>query len=367
MEKVQISPSQLFALIFLFELGSAVVVGLGMQAKQDAWLAILLGMTGGLLIFLVYSYLFRHYPNLALTSYLPRILGKWIGYPITFLYIVYFVYLASRVLRDFSDLLLTSTLRETPMLAISAMMIALSVYGIAKGIETLARTGEILFGLMIVLIAFGFFFLFASGVVKFENLVPVLDNGWKPVLKTAFPQTLTFPFGEMIVFAMLLPFLNKPKMEIKVGLSALTVSGLLLALTAAINIAVLGPYIASTSMFPLLKTVHKINIADFIQRLDAIVISMLIVGGFFKIVIFFYAAVKGIEDLFKEAKHRYIIIGSIGLIILVGSIYMAGNFPEHLEVGLKIVPVYLHLPFQIGIPLLLLIVVMIRKYLNLRR
>jgi spore germination protein KB len=47
---MKINAFQLFVLIVLFELGSAIVVGLGMQAKQDAWLAILIGMAGGLVV-----------------------------------------------------------------------------------------------------------------------------------------------------------------------------------------------------------------------------------------------------------------------------------------------------------------------------
>lgn len=334
-----------------------------MQAKQDAWLAILLGMVGGLILFLVYSYLFRHYPNLPLTSYIPRILGNWIGYPVTFLYTLYFMYLASRVLRDFTDLLITSTFPETPMVGINLIMIALTMYAIYKGIETLARTGEILFGVVAVFILLGYLFLFASGVVKMENLAPVLENGWNPVLTTAFPLTLTFPFGEMIVFAMLLPYLNQPKRGMQVGLYAAISSGLVLAVTAAINIAVLGTHIATTSIFPLLETAQKINVGDFIQRLDAFVISMLIIGGFIKITLFFYAAVIGAADLFKLQNHRYL-IGPTGIIILIASIKIASNLPEHLEVGLKIVPIYLHLPFQVGIPLLLLLVVFIREHFH---
>jgi spore germination protein KB len=47
MEKAKISVIQLFAMMFLFELGSALVVSLGSNAKKDAWLAILLGVCGG--------------------------------------------------------------------------------------------------------------------------------------------------------------------------------------------------------------------------------------------------------------------------------------------------------------------------------
>ncbi|UOF88820.1 spore germination protein [Fodinisporobacter ferrooxydans] len=143
MENGKISPSQLFSLLFLFELGSAVVVGLGMQAKQDAWIAILLGMLGGICVFMINQYLVRQYPDLPLTSYLPKVLGPYIGYPIAIFYILYFLYIAARVLRDFGELLLTSAFPETPMLAIHTIMICLIGYASMLGIEAIARAGQI--------------------------------------------------------------------------------------------------------------------------------------------------------------------------------------------------------------------------------
>ncbi|MBZ5751717.1 GerAB/ArcD/ProY family transporter [Metabacillus rhizolycopersici] len=42
MEKAKISVIQFFALMLLFELGSALVISHGMDAKKDDWLVILL-------------------------------------------------------------------------------------------------------------------------------------------------------------------------------------------------------------------------------------------------------------------------------------------------------------------------------------
>lgn len=363
---MKISSSQLFALIFLFEIGSAVVVGLGMQAKQDAWLTILLGMIAGFGFYLVYSYLFRQYPDLPFTSFIQRIVGKFIGYPLAFLYILHFMYVASRVLRDFTELLITSTLVNTPMFMIGFIMITLISYAVYMGIESVARTGEILLGVILLCGVLGISFLFLSGAVKFENLTPVLENGWKPVLTTVFPQILSFPFGEMVVFTMLLPYLNNTHSGVKVGMYALTLSGLVLTVTIAIDISVLGPHTATNSMFPLLKTAQKINVGNFIQRLDSIVLTTLIIGGFFKIVVYFYAAVLGIVNIF-EIKRPYCVIYFVGTIILISSIYIAGNLPEHLEIGLNILPLYVSLPLQIGIPFLLFLVVLFRNRYNKRK
>ncbi|MEH7558504.1 GerAB/ArcD/ProY family transporter, partial [Priestia megaterium] len=107
MEKAKISASQLFILMVLFELGSALLVPLAIDAKQDAWLAILLGMVCSFALLLVYHKLYTYYPDLLPTEYMQRILGKVLGTVIAFVYILYFMYDASRVLRDFGEMLLT--------------------------------------------------------------------------------------------------------------------------------------------------------------------------------------------------------------------------------------------------------------------
>ncbi len=72
--KQKLVPSQLFILMVLFELGSALLVPLAMRAKQDAWLAILLGMVCSFVLFLVYHKLYSYYPDLLPTEYMQKIL-----------------------------------------------------------------------------------------------------------------------------------------------------------------------------------------------------------------------------------------------------------------------------------------------------
>lgn len=54
----------------------------------------------------------------------------------------------------------------------------------------------------------------------------------------------------------------------------------------------------------------------------------------------------------------------LSIFILVYSIKMASSFTEHIEVGLKWVPLYLHLPLQTGVPGLLFVITLIRKSLT---
>ncbi|MEH6908462.1 GerAB/ArcD/ProY family transporter [Neobacillus drentensis] len=360
MEKVKISTTQLFVLIVLFEMGSAILVGIASGAKQDAWIAILLGLAGGIVVFFIYYRLYMYYPDLPLSSYVQEITGKWIGRFIGVLYIVYFLYCASRVLRDFGELLSSTIYNSTPLLVINALMIITIIYAIHKGFEVLARVGEIFFGIVYMTALLGMLLIVFSGLIHLGNLLPILENGLKPVIKTFLTQTITFPFGEMVVFTMLLPFLNDKKKVKIVCLGGMILSGINITITVGINISVLGVALFQRSTFPLLMTVGRIQIADFIERLDVLFMLYLIIGGFFKISIFFYAAVAASADIFRIPNQRKIGF-PLGMIVLFASVTIASNFAEHIKEGLVVVPVYLHWPFQIIIPFMLLIIAFFRN------
>lgn len=360
MEKAKINGSQLFVLIVLFEMGSAILFGLGGSANQDAWIAILLGLAGGILLFFVYYRLYKFYPDLPLTSYLQKIIGKWLGRFIGVLYIVYFMYIATRVMRDFGDLLTSTVYTNTPLFVVNSLMILTIIYAIHKGIEVIARVGQLYFALIYFLAIIGMLLIVFSGLIHLENLQPILENGWKPVFKTFIRETMTFPFGEMIVFTMLLPFLNEKKKAKLVCLGGMILAGINITLTTVINIAALGVDSFTRSSFPLLNTISKIQIAEFIERLDVFFMLYLVIGGFFKVTIFYYAAVAGAADIFQFKNQRRIVF-PIGFIILIASLTIASNFSEHLLEGLKVVPFYLQWPMQIIIPTILLIIAYIKN------
>ena len=70
MKQVKINGFQWFSVIFLFELGSALLIGLAREAKQDAWITVIFGTIFGCVLYLVYTKLYKMYPSMPLTSYL---------------------------------------------------------------------------------------------------------------------------------------------------------------------------------------------------------------------------------------------------------------------------------------------------------
>ncbi|MEH6908147.1 GerAB/ArcD/ProY family transporter [Neobacillus drentensis] len=362
MEKAKISGYQLFVLVTLFEMGSAILFGLGAEAKQDAWIAVLLGLILGLVLFLVYHRLFLFYPEISFTMYVQKITGNRIGSVIGFLYIIYFIYQASRILRDFGELLVTTIYTNTPLFIINCLMILTIIYAIHKGFEVIARVGELFFIIIYFVAIIGSFLIVLSGLIHLSNLRPILENGWKPLLDIVGRQTIYFPFGEMVVFTMLLPYLDDQKKARKICMGGIILSGINIIITVVVNIAVLGVELMVRTPFPLLSTVGRIQIADFIERLDALFMLYLVIGGFFKITLYFYAAVSGTAELFQLKSNQKLSL-PIGVIILFTSITVASNYSEHIKEGAEIIPLYIHLPFQIIIPVMLLFIAYIRNKL----
>jgi spore germination protein KB len=359
MGNIKIGLLQFFTLTVLFELGTALVVNLGMESDKDAWISILLGNLIGLIVFAGYAYLYRKFPNLPLTAYIRQLFGKYVGSLISIAYIVIFLNLAGRDLRDGSSMLVMATMHRTPLLIISMLMILSSAYVLHKGVEVLSRT-SLVFAVIVILIGlFCSSMLMFSGSINLNRLLPVFENGIKPVVSSVLHQNYMFPFGEMICFTMLMPYLNNVKKGPWVIAAGIFVSGILLSMTMALNISVLGTDIVRRSPFPLMPTISKISISDFIQRVDILIVMVLIIGVFFKLSVFFAAALIGISELFKIPYRR--MVYPVALIILFSSMLNARSFTEHIEEGGKLL--YTVFPFfMVLIPLLLIIITAIRSH-----
>ncbi|MCX5545925.1 GerAB/ArcD/ProY family transporter, partial [Paraburkholderia sp. CNPSo 3076] len=202
-------------------------------------------------------------------------------------------------LRDIGEMLLTFAYPDTPLFIANALLILVIIYTVRKGIEVIARSGEIFFIIMYILAITGFILIVCSGLIDITNLQPVLEEGIFPPLKAVFTQILYFPFSEAIVFTMILPYLKNQKKAKVTMLCASGLAGINLTITMLINISVLGVDLTERSQFPLLSTIQSIQVANFLERLDVFFMIALVTGGFFKISVLLYAAVIGTANLFK--------------------------------------------------------------------
>ncbi|GGF65141.1 spore germination protein KB [Paenibacillus albidus] len=365
MRKEVIGTNQLFAMIILFELGTAIVVPIGLESGHAVWLSILLALPGGVLLYLVYHDLSRQYPGLIISGYTRKILGRTIGWPLSLLYIPVFMFNGSRNLREAGDLLIAASYDRTPVFIINAIMVIAVMYILNKGLEVFARTAEIYLAVIFVLGFICSFVVIAAGLVDFKNLFPLHAADWRQAFRSAYPNIWIFPFGELVCITTVLPHLKESRLSGKTGVGAIVLSGILLCVTHAIEMSVLGEDVYHRATFPMYTTITLVNLANFIQRLDALVILTLIIGVFFKMTLYCYAAIAVTADLFKVQDTRKLAV-PVGVVVLFSSFISAENYPRHMEEGGVFLRYILPVLCAV-IPILLFIVHRIRKRFGLLR
>ncbi|TYP76529.1 GerAB/ArcD/ProY family transporter [Paenibacillus methanolicus] len=354
-----ISPTQLFAMIILFELGTALVLPIGLSSAQNSWLSILLALPGGILVYLLFTYFNKQYPSMILSGYIRQIVGSYLGWPLALFYAVYFIYISGRNLREVGDLLITTSYDQTPIVIVHAAIMGTSMYMIYKGIQVLFRLGEIYLVFILVLGLLSNLAVALSGAIEIRNLLPVWGEGIGVTLRSAYPNIFLFPFAELIAFSAFLPYLAQRQYARRIGILAILVSTVMLSITHAMEISVIGEDMYSRATFPLFTAITTVEVAEFVERLDALVILALIIGVFFKMTVYAYAATAIAADIFKAAEPNRLAV-PIGVSVFFVSMMSAWSFPEHGLEGAKsfltVQPIFL-----VYIPILLLLVHLMKK------
>ncbi|KGP91170.1 spore gernimation protein KB [Pontibacillus chungwhensis BH030062] len=363
--KESITRYQFLSLVILFEFGSSIIVGLGFEAKQNAWIVILLSMIGGVLLYWLFTRFVTAYPDTPFPQVLQKLAGPYLGYILIWMYIAYFLYIAARVLRDFTMLTAQTILHETPLLAVSLLFMFVVCFACYLGIEVIARTSELFLPFALLMGGLFLMFVFIMDLPKVHHLQPFFNQDIGEILSFVFPTGITFPFGELIVFAIIFPHLEHPLKSFRYGVMGILISGTILLIISVTILMVLGPAIAMRSVVPLLDTISLVNLQGFIQRMDPIVIIIMVITGFFKITIFFYAAIAMLQYLFRLPRTQSKgLIGFMGILVVILSILISPNFVEHIKEGLDIVPLYVHVPFQMIIPSILFVLLLIKNRKN---
>ncbi|WP_418790729.1 GerAB/ArcD/ProY family transporter [Phosphitispora sp. TUW77] len=312
-------------------------------ALQDAWMSAGLGATLiGLLIAFVCAGLGLYYPDNSIVEYAPELIGKIGGKVIGLLYILSFMHMSAIIVREFGDFLVTLFLPETPLVVFNLIIVLLAAYAIYNGMEVLCRINQLIFPFFIG--AFIFVALFFYPEVRFYNFLPVLENGIKPVLFASLIPGMWR--GEMAVILMFLPFMNQPRETLKTLIIADILIGLLLTLSAAVNIAVLGPLLAK-------------NMVRFLEQLQPLVFFMWIVGMTIKLAVFYLASVLGAAQWLNIKDYRSVIF-PLGIFILVYSFALFENSAEMVAFLAKPAIPYMYI-FELIIPMALLAIAFIRK------
>jgi spore germination protein KB len=356
MNKVVISDKQAVSLVILFVWGSALVIGTAGDAKKDMWLAMLLGVLMASFMVFIYCKILSSFYGLDVFDINKLVFGRFVGKLINLGYIFYAYTLGALVLNNFTEFISALGLPETPKVAAVFPIVILSLWGVKLGIETLGRWAEffVVFLFIIIIIPT------VLGVPQMElnNIRPFLEEGVKPVIKGAV-GAFSFPFAETVVFLMFFSSLKSKKSIFKCCFLGLWIAGIVLSTVAARNVLLIGAELLSRNYFPSYVTIARINVADFVQRIETLNMVGFLIAGFIKISLCLLAASNGLAKVFEFKDYR-ILVTPVALTMFAISFK---TYESILETTLWVKEVYSYYAavFQVILPLITLLGISIKK------
>lgn len=262
----------------------------------------------------------------------------------------------SAIVTDVGLFMVSSMLRETPMYAFTFLIFAISAVTVRAGLEVIAR----MFTLTMILTALSILAVLIIAIPDYNLsfLLPIMPKGIKPVLHGAY-FTFGFPYVEVFLFAMLLPFVNEgPTGKLsKTMLLVLGINIFVLCLSTICAIMIFGSF-AGEKPYVLFSLARIVEFQEIIQRIESIIGMSLILGSFMKTTITLYVLNLYLSQLFRFQNSQALVMPLALMGFFMGLVNIDGA-TEWGRIVTTIHPVWTFAAFVV--PLLLLTVIALFK------
>lgn len=325
------------------------------HSKHNAWISAIITLIFFQLIGWVIFSLHKRLPDKNLFQMTEILTSKWIGKIMNWLYIVYFIGLATYTAIYFTYLSKEWTLPVTPLFVVYLIFILMGLY-IARGtITTLARFSGIT---LLALTGFLLFSIcFAIPKMHLLFLLPVGNVPVTKILNGSYHMGIGYAgLSSLLVLLPLLQDKLKTKKRV-ITFSILTISLIYLFLLV-ICLAHFGTYALGIVPIPVLYLLKILTVLSIFERMDLIIMGAWIAPMLVSYVLYIFMAGIGISEN-TRFKNKKIIVLVITLIISI----LCALFPEAQDNIVRLNNYLLPFTyvFMIGFPILLLAIAMIRK------
>ncbi|QHW29658.1 endospore germination permease [Paenibacillus rhizovicinus] len=286
---MKLSGWQLFWIVATAEIVMAVWLRISPDvemAKQDAWVSMLIACIIGVFItYLVVKVGMKH-PGKTLAQFSQEILGSWLGKIVLLPYFTAWFILSGDVLRSFADFIHLILLDKTPVWLLITLLLGAAIYLTGtSGITGIGRFCEIAGPVTILTLLLSF--LLNAGNVKRSNILPLFGDASLSEISRASLAPASF-LAESFMLLVLLSFVSSPKHVMRKSLTSVLFTGIVLAVTTVMVLLVFGPLVTQDFRFPYFMLVRSIDILNFVQNLDILVIFIWIFGVFAKISLYLF-------------------------------------------------------------------------------
>ncbi len=307
------------------------------------------------IVFLICK-LLEKFPNLDILDIANFLGGKVLKSIIGILFLGYFIFTVSTILRSFSEGLKIVFFPRTSVATIMILLLLAIVITNKLGFQAIVRSN--LF--MMPIFLFTILFIFFANIQNFtvQRMLPLLGEG----IYTTFFAGLSnlFAFSGIIYLYLIPPYLKDAKSQKSISFVSIGASAVCLLVSVATLLFISPNSIISEEIFPLYLASRNIEFGRFFQRLDAVFLLIWIISITAYLSISFSFATRVFQKLlnFEHAKWYTALftLFIFAIAILPENMYQI-NFIET-----KIYP-YIVLILVFGLGLALLVFANIKYYL----
>jgi spore germination protein KB len=353
----KIGVHQFTIIVVIFGIGTSILIApatLAVDAKQDAWIASVLGMLIGLLPIMIYVALSKKYPHKTIIEINELVFGKWLGKMVSLLYLSYFFILCVLLLGDVGYFLTTEVMPETPIIFFMGCLMIVVIIATRKGIVVIARGAEVYFPWVVLLLTMIVLMLLPN--VELQKVEPVLENGLMPVLKGTIPFV---SLQEYVVLMMIYPLIRSSKKSAASFYVGSLLAGIVLCIIVLICILVLGSGQTESNLYATFTLAKKISIGNFLERVEVVVGGLWFTTITFKLILTFYAATYGTSQLLQNKSYTYLTI-PMGMLVTAMVLPTYTNIVYVMDFIHRVWPAY-SLTFMVVLPLLTWFVALARR------
>ncbi len=281
------------------------------EARQDAWISVLLAYLYMLLITWIMFVILNRYENADILGIQVDIFGNGIGKLLGTGYLLFLFCELLSVLLTYIEVVQIFIFPTIPSSVMAILLLGLIVYSILGGIRIVVG---VVF--LFVILSLWVFILLYDPITRMEvsHFLPMFEASIPELLKGARTTSYTFLGLEILFF--IYPFLDKRERNVRLptflGVSA---SAFIVFITTIISIGYYSPNDFDLMDWPVLSLFKSVSFS-FLERFDYLIIAEWMMVTIPTAVLLMWALTHGAKRLYRIPKKTTLYVVSLGILII---------------------------------------------------
>ena len=349
----QISLNQLTTLLMLFLIGGSALSSTARYSGQNVWIVLLFAGFFGAVLFTMYHRISKVHQFKGLPDILKSTFGKIIGSILLLVYAGFFLFRTISVGNYMTAMAQETLMAGANHRTVVIMLLTTVMISALYGLNVIGRSSEIFLVIIIICMMPFLLAIFTSDVFNAQNLIPILAEGM-PNIAQDIARTTFFPYGELVVFLMLFPYIAQKdnKGILKRSYIGIAIAVLLMIAIDLTIVALIGANLTTNFEYSFYNAMQLVGVKGFLERLDPLAIVIMVASEYFKLAIYFFVTILAFQALNKRFNFKVTLVLISILIFFVAPVVKVHETGFMMDtIPFRILPI-----FEVALPLLIWIV-----------